>query len=515
MEDNDKPLTAAQGECRMDTRPQDCVIVIFGASGDLSARKLFPALARLLQVGDLPRNFAIVGAARSKMSAEEFRESVRAALARSGHLMELDWGALAQRIHYHDLEYDTLGGYLELSRFITGLEERLGLPGNRMFYLAIPPTLYEPVAGMLGASGLSGRGVEQAWTRLVVEKPFGSDLASARRLDEALHAHFREEQIFRIDHYLAKETIQNILLFRFANSVFEPVWNRNFVEYVSIVAAEDLGVEHRAGYYEQAGVLRDMFQNHMMQLLALAAMEPPSMFRAGEVLDEKVKVYKCLRPFDPALGFGQLALGQYGPGKEGALPGYREEKNVAPGSTTPTFAMLKVHVDNWRWQGVPFYMTSGKRLARKLTRIVVKFKEVPHSIYRRVLGEHVSANRLVMETYPQEAINLSFQVKNPGPRFCLRTASMSFDFQQGYTGPPLDSYEKVLLDCMLGDHMLFWSQDAVELCWGFLTPVLEMCERCDDPNAHLRIYPAGGWGPREAQELHHGFRKDIGLDPVA
>jgi len=506
---------ASQGECRMDTRPQDCVIVIFGASGDLSARKLFPALARLFQVGDLPENFAIVGAARSRMGAEEFREAMREALERAGRLPGLDWAALAQRIHYHPMDYDALGGYLELSRFISGLEQRQGLPGNRMFYLAIPPSLYEPVAGMLGASGLSGRGVESAWTRIVVEKPFGSDLASARQLDAALHNDFGEEQIFRIDHYLAKETIQNILLFRFANAVFEPVWNRNFVEYVSIVAAEDLGVEHRAGYYEQAGVLRDMFQNHMMQLLALAAMEPPSMFRAQEVLDEKVKVYKSLRPFDPALGFGQLVLGQYGPGGDGTLPGYREEKGVNPASTTPTFAMLKVHVDNWRWQGVPFHLTSGKRLARKLTRIVVKFKEVPHSIYRVALGEHVSANRLVMETYPQESINLSFQVKNPGPRFCLRTASMSFDFQQGYTGPPLDSYEKVLLDCMLGDHMLFWSQDAVELCWGFLTPVLDMCERCESPREHLRIYPAGGWGPTEVQDLHHGFRKDIGLDPPA
>ncbi len=504
----DAARQAAQAP-RGDARLPGCTFVIFGASGDLSGRKLFPALARLFAVGDLPENFAIVGAARSRMDTQEFREKVRQDLAAAGRLDGLDWDAFARRVFYHPMEYDALGGYLELSRFLAGVEERLNLPGNRVFYLAIPPSLYEPVAGMLGAAGLSGRREQRRWTRMVVEKPFGRDLASARKLDAVLHRHFAETQIFRIDHYLAKETIQNVLLFRFANAVFEPVWNRNFVEYVSVVAAEDLGVEHRAGYYEQAGVLRDMFQNHMMQLLALAAMEPPSTFRAGDVLEEKVKVYRALRPFDPDEGFADLVLGQYGPDAAGRLSGYRQEPGVAPGSLVPTFATLKAHLDNWRWQGVPFYLTSGKRLATKLTRTVVQFKEVPHSIFRRAIGEHVTANRLVMETYPDETITMSLQVKHAGPRFRLRTASMRFDFKEGYSGPPLDSYEKVLLDCMLGDHMLFWSQDAVELCWGFLTPVLDMCESCGDMERHLRIYPAGSWGPPEAETVHAGYLRDV------
>jgi glucose-6-phosphate 1-dehydrogenase len=496
-------------QCRLTERPLDCTIVIFGASGDLSSRKLFPALARLFEVGDLPDNFAIVGAARTAMNSDEFREKVREWLESSGNLAGIDWKIFQSRIYYLPMEYDALKGYQELARFMAGVEESQSLPGNRMFYLAIPPTLYEPVSGMLGEAGLSRNKAKGAWTRIVVEKPFGRDLSSSRTLDAAMHQHFAEEQIFRIDHYLAKETVQNVLLFRFANAVFEPVWNRNYVDYVSIVAAEELGVEHRAGYYEQSGVLRDMFQNHMMQLLALAAMEPPSVFRAREVLDEKTKVYRSLRPFDPEKGFGQLVLGQYSASADGSMPGYREEPNVAPGSITPTFAMLKAYIDNWRWQGVPFYICSGKRLAEKITRVVVQFKEVPHSIYRDIVGERVLANRLIMEIYPNEGINLTLQAKKSGEGFCLRSASMSFDFKEGFTGPALDSYEKVILDCMLGDHMLFWRQDGVELSWGYLTPILEMCDQCDEMEKYLKFYPAGSWGPRDSNMVHLNYFRDV------
>lgn len=495
--------------CRMTERPEDCTIVIFGASGDLSSRKLFPALARLFEVGDLPDNFAIVGTARTKMSTDEFREKVRSWLEASGNLGAIDWNAFGPRLSYQPLEYDDPSSYQELRGAMEAVEAQLALPGNRMFYLAIPPTLYESVSGMLGVAGLAKKKSKELWTRIVVEKPFGRDLDSSRVLDAAMHEHFEEEQIFRIDHYLAKETVQNVLLFRFANSVFEPVWNRNFVDYVSILAAEELGVEHRAGYYEEAGVLRDMFQNHMMQLLAMAAMEPPSVFRAREVLDEKTKLYRSLRPFDPAKGFGQLVLGQYAANEDGSKIAYRQEPGVSPKSNTPTFAMLKTYVDNWRWQGVPFYICSGKRLERKITRIVVQFKEVPHSIYRDIVGEHVQANRLLMEVYPNETINLTLQAKKSGEGFCLRTATMSFNFKDGFAGPPLDSYEKVILDCMLGDHMLFWRQDGVELSWAYLTPILQMCDQCEAMDENLKFYSAGSWGPRDANMIHLNYLKDL------
>jgi glucose-6-phosphate 1-dehydrogenase len=506
------PAAAPVGEvkeCRISTRPEDCTIVIFGASGDLSSRKLFPSLARLCLAGDLPENFVVVGAARTAMNTDEFRQKVREWLEASGDIKAAECSDFLSRIHYQSLEYDEPGPYLELARNMAGIEARAGLPGNRMFYLAIPPTLYESVSGMLGASGLAGRKVKAPWTRIVVEKPFGRDLASSRVLDVAMHEHFDEEQIFRIDHYLAKQTVQNVLLFRFANAMFEPVWNRNYVEYMSIVAAEELGVEHRAGYYEQSGVLRDMFQNHMMQLLALAAMEPPSVFRAREVLDEKTKVYRSLRPFDPEKGFSQLVLGQYGASKDGRMPAYRDEPGVSPKSLTPTFAMLKLYVDDWRWQGVPFYICSGKRLAGKITRMVVQFKEVPHSIYRDIVGEHVTANRLIMEIFPNETINLTLQAKMFGEGFCLRTANMSFNFNEGFTGPPVDSYEKVLLDCMLGDHMLFWRQDGVELSWEYLTPILELCDHSEEMEKNLAFYPAGSWGPRDSNMVHLNYLKDI------
>jgi glucose-6-phosphate 1-dehydrogenase len=301
---------------------------------------------------------------------------------------------------------------------------------------------------------------------------------------------------------LAKETVQNILMFRFANAIFEPLWNRRYIDYVTITAAESLGVEHRAGYYEQAGVLRDMFQNHMMQLLALTAMDPPSLFEADRVRDEKIRVYRSLRPFDVEKLQDYLVLGQYGPGTiDGkSVPGYLEDPDVSPDSLTPTFAMMKIFLDNWRWQGVPFYITSGKRLAKKLTEITVQFKEVPHYMFRQVLGGQITANRLVLGIYPDEKISVTFQTKNPGARVCLRSVTMDFNYNQNYNGPVLDAYEKVLLDCMLGDHMLFWRQDGVELCWSFLTPILKECETCKDRSEMLFTYDSGSLGPKALQE---------------
>ncbi|WP_245588430.1 glucose-6-phosphate dehydrogenase [Desulfocurvus vexinensis] len=493
--------------CLLPPRPAPCTVVIFGASGDLAARMILPALYDLHRHGALPGGLAVVGAARTPWSDEAFREHARRALERAGRLDQDAWAALAPRLFYQPLDYADPGGCAALAARLDELDARLGTGGNRLFYLATPPTVYADLARNLGAAGLARQG--RGFSRIVVEKPFGRDLGSARALDAALHEHFAEQQIFRIDHYLAKETVQNILLLRFANAVFEPLWNRRYVESVTCAAMETLGVGHRAGYYEHSGVLRDMFQNHMMQLLALVAMEPPPAFDAEAVRDEKAKVYRALRPFDPDRLDADLVLGQYGPGAAGgaAAPGYRQEPGVAPDSTTPTFAAMRLWVDNWRWQGVPFHLVSGKALREKLTRIVVRFREVPHSLFRHILGEDIGANRLILDIHPGNAVSLAVQAKLPGARLCLQPATMRFDFDAAHApARALDAYEKVLLDCMLGDQMLFWRQDAVEQCWGFLTPVLERCEACGAQGAPaLHGYAAGSWGPAASLETVQGL----------
>jgi len=485
--------------------PKDpCGIIIVGASGDLTARKLMPALFHLYAQGGLPEPFFIIGCSRTGMNDEAFREKMKEALLSGGDPDGARWERFASSLFYQTIEYGDRRSYEDLAASLRRLDVERGTRGNRIFYLAIPPDLYEPTARMLGQAGLAAEGKDGlGWSRVVVEKPFGRDLETAVALDRSLHGHFQERQIYRIDHYLAKETVQNILMFRFANAIFEPIWNRRYIDYVSITAAESLGVEHRAGYYEDAGVLRDMFQNHMMQLLALTAMEPPSLFEADRVLDEKAKLYRSLRPF-PVDAIGDyLVLGQYDRGtingKE--VPAYREEPDVSPGSLTPTYAMMKVFVDNWRWQGVRFFVSSGKRLARKVTEITIQFREIPHSMFRRVLGEEISSNRLILGIYPDEKITLTFQTKSPGPRVSLRPVTMDFQYNQGYEGPSLDAYEKVLLDVMLGDHMLFWRQDGVELCWSFLTPILAGCESCRDREERLLAYEAGSWGPAARSRL--------------
>ncbi|MCF8033403.1 MAG: glucose-6-phosphate dehydrogenase [Desulfarculaceae bacterium] len=484
-------------------RPEACAIVIFGASGDLTGRKLVPALYNLFANRMAPESFYICGAARSELSDEEFRAKMHAAVEQSGGDMAA-WDDFAARLHYQSVIYDDPGSYQALAERLDRLDQEHEVPGNRIFECAIPPTLYMTVARMLAQSGLSGE--ERGWRRLVVEKPFGSDLASSQELNQAICQGFEEHQVFRIDHYLAKETVQNIMMFRFANAIFEPLWNRNYIEQVSILSAETLGVEHRAGYYEKAGVLRDMFQNHMMQLLALVAAEPPSIFAADRVRDEKTKLFRSLRPFPTDQLYDYLVLAQYEAGDlDGReYPAYRAEPGVDPSSLTPTYATMKVFVDNWRWQGVPFYITSGKRLAQKLTRIEIQFREVPHSLFRQVLGEEIKANRLVLNIQPNEEITLYFQAKQPGGEVDLRTVGLHFEYQDGAARQGLEAYEKALADAMLGDQMLFWRQDGVDLCWAFLDPVLEACESCGDRADRLHRYRAGSWGPRDAAKLWPG-----------
>lgn len=484
--------------CSLDvSRLAPCAIVIFGASGDLTARKLLPALFSLYRQGSLPAGLAIVGASRTRMTSQEFRDTLEAKLLAEADAGRLEgWRRFADCLFYVPLDYEDGNSYAPLAAFLSDLDQRRHTAGNRIFYLATPPAMYAPIARHLGQSGLSTVG--GGWARLVVEKPFGRDLDSAIELDAVLHQSFNESQIFRIDHYLAKETVQNILLFRFANSIFEPVWNRNHIQYIGIMAAEELGVEHRAGYYEQAGVIRDMFQNHMMQLLALIGMEPPALLAANRIQEEKTKVFRALKPFDASTLATAMVLGQYGPGaiKGRAVPGYRDEPGVLPASCTPTFAMTRLLIDNWRWQDVPFYLVSGKRLKEKQTKIVVQFKEVPHSMFAGTLAQHIAANRLVIGIHPQEKISLTFQAKGQGPRLCLSTAAMEFDYPQA-PEVSCDSYEKVLLDCLLGDQMLFWDQTGIELSWAFLDPVI-MSADCASANGRIQSYPAGSWGPDAA-----------------
>lgn len=481
-----------------------CIFIIVGASGDLTSRKLIPALYSLFLKEALPHPFLIVGCSRTVMSDEGFRDRMKAALEKAGSLDPSIWAAFARLLYYRTIAYDDLSSFKQLAEFLGLLDQKYKTGGNRVFELAIPPSLYETVARCLGQAGL---GVEnekdRGWARIVVEKPFGRDLETAVALDQSLHEYFQEHQIFRIDHYLAKETVQNILVLRFANSIFEPLWNRNYIDRVSIMAAETLGVEHRAGYYEEAGVLRDMFQNHLMQLLALTAMESPTCLDADPVKDEKVKVFRSLRPFPTGNFMDYTVLGQYGRGRiDGKeVPAYREEPGVSPDSLTPTFAMIKVFVDNWRWQGVPFYLTSGKRLAGKQTEIVIQFKEIPHSVFWQTLEENIPPNRLILGIHPEEKITLTFQTKNPGARMTLRSATTDFFYYQNYQGPLLEAYEKILLDCLQGDRLLFWREDGIEACWAFLTPILHSCENCNNRAEMLRFYASGSWGPEALKRL--------------
>ncbi len=479
---------------------EPCMIVIFGASGDLTRRKLIPALYTLFAQGQLPHPFTIVGCSRTVMDNHQFRVHLQKHCQETGTVMD-DWDEFATSIFYNTIDYNT-ESFHELALNLEQLDQQRQTCGNYIFDLAVPPPLYPVIGEMLGKAGLAKeQNYNRGWSRIVVEKPFGRDLESARQLDATLHAHFQEKQVFRIDHYLAKETVQNTLIFRFANSIFEPIWNRHHIEYVGIIAAEKLGVGSRAGYYEESGVVRDMFQNHMMQLLVLTAMEPPSRFDADAVQNEKAKVIRSLREFDPRAG-SKLCLGQYTDGQVDGqpVPGYLMEEGVKKGSRNPTFALMEIYIDNWRWQDVPFYLVSGKRLPRKETRIVIQFKEVPHRLFKDVLGDSITANRLVIETYPEEAIRLHFQTKAPGTTMCLRSMAMDFAYKEHYQGKSLDAYARVLLDCMAGDHMLFWRQDGIELSWSFLNPVLEECELCSCGNRGLSLYNAGTWGPEGVSE---------------
>lgn len=495
-------LKVSDLECITAGKLDPCIIVIIGASGDLTERKLVPALYNLFINGGLPDPFAIVGCGRTEHTDAEFRNKLKESAAKNEDDAGSKWRSFAEGLYYHSLEdYGELSSFKTLHEYVQELDKTRGTRNNILFYLAIPPSLYETVTHMIGQAFPIEE--DRGWSRIVVEKPFGRDLQTAIDLDRTLHSYFEENQIFRIDHYLAKETVQNILMLRFANLIFEPIWNRRYISHVHITAAEELGVGHRAGYYEKSGVLRDMFQNHMMQLLSLTAMEPPSLLEAEQVRDEKAKVFRALRPFPVENLRDFIVLGQYQPGKtnDGEVKGYREESGVSDDSLTPTFASMKIFLDNWRWQGIPFYLTSGKRLAEKRTEIVIHFREIPHSVFRNTIDEPIAPNGLTLGVYPAEKVSLTFQAKNPGATVRLRPVTMDFCYTQNYSGPVLEAYEKVLIDCIRGDQMLFWRQDGVELSWSFLTPILSECETCGYRAEMLQFYEAGNWGPKSFLEI--------------
>lgn len=459
----------------METRPDPCGLVIFGASGDLAERKLFPSLFRLFRSRQLPAGFYAVGVGRTALDDAAFRtrvdRSVRSAVKNSDREV-LD--SFLGLFHYHVLNYDEPADFKALADRLSSLNNIFKTRGNRAYYLSLPPSLYGKVVAELGRAGLA-REKENTlgWARAIIEKPFGRDLAGALALSDDIRRTFTEDQIYRIDHYLGKETVQNILVLRFANIFFEPVWNRAYVDHVQITAAENIGVGHRAGYYEESGCLRDMFQNHLLQLVCVTAMEPPSGFHANRVRDEASKVLRAVRPLTPADVDTQVVRGQYGPNEAGdvRMAGYREEPGVAPESVTETFVAAKMHIDNWRWQGVPFYLRSGKRLAERKTEVVVRFKHVPHSLFKPLQPTDLNPNTLHLRIQPEEGISLSFETKHPGPKLCMSSVAMDFDYEQSFGEPP-EAYERLFLDAMAGDQTLFIRSDWINLSWNYLDPIL-------------------------------------------
>ena len=492
------PTNPFRDTMRLQRTPEPCAVVVFGASGDLTARKLVPALYNLARLRMLPSGFSVMGLARREWTDEQFRELMKEAVARHSRTpLEVEiWDSFARGLHFVSGSFDDPDVYLQLGSRLEAHDRAHGTSGNRLFYLATPPDAYTTIAERLGVGGLARP--TSGWSRLVVEKPYGRDLGSARELDHAIGTVFRERQIYRIDHYLGKETVQNILVFRFGNGIFEPIWNRRYVDNIQVSVAETVGVEGRGGYYEHAGALRDMVQNHLLQVLSLVAMEPVASFSGDAVRDEKAKVFEAIEPLADVAK--ETVRGQYTAGAilGESVTGYREEEGVDPRSNTESFAALKLHVENWRWADVPFYLRTGKRLPKRATEVAITFKTPPLHLFRQMGGDDLTPNLLVLRIQPDEGISLRFGAKVPGTRTGVRPVNMDFRYGTAFGTDPPEAYERLLLDAMIGDSTLFTRWDSVEAAWALLTPVIDAWENQERP---LEFYEAGSWGPDGAREL--------------
>ncbi|MBN2657880.1 MAG: glucose-6-phosphate dehydrogenase [Spirochaetales bacterium] len=477
----------------------NCIIVIFGASGDLTHRKLIPAVYDLKKRGHIPEKFAILGIGRTEYSDRTFREKLQSDMDMKDNS---ESSAFFQNIFYQSLNTSSAEDYIKLKDRLNNLDRELDTGGNYIFYLATPPRLYSLIPRFLGEQGLNSE--DRGWKRLIVEKPFGTDLQSAKELNREILRFFNESQLYRIDHYLGKETVQNILVTRFGNGIFEPLWNRNFIDHVEITAAESLGVEKRGGYYDSSGALRDMVQNHLLQLTAMVAMEPPASFESDAIRNETLKVFQSLKPLNRDDLDSCYIRGQYTAStiKGEKVKGYREEEGVDPESRTETYTALKFYIENWRWGGVPFYLRTGKRLPTRVSEIVIHFKSTPHKLFKKAFGTQDNFNKLIIRIQPDEGILLKFGMKMPGAGFDVKEANMSFRYSELSSVEMASAYERLLLDCIHGDSTLYARGDAVEACWEFIQPLLDY-ENSDNP-PKIYGYPAGSWGPDCADDLIEG-----------
>lgn len=485
-------------------KPDNLILVIFGATGDLTSRKLVPAIYSLKEQNLLPENFALIGLGRTDLTSESFRTLMSEAILKysEGDIINpQDIPDFTKNIIYRKIVYESLPAYNELSSDIGVLNERLSTGGNLIFYMATPPSLYEVIAGNLAGSGLTSE--RNGFRRLIIEKPFGYDLESARQLNRTLHSLMQEDQIFRIDHYLGKETVQNLLVTRFANGIFEPLWNRNYIHRVEITSAESIGVGDRGSYYDSSGALRDMVQNHLLQMVGLTAMEPPSSLDPDAIRNEVLKVFQSLQPLKESDVPKQVIRGQYTASKirGECITGYRYEKNVDRRSRTETFVAMKFYINNWRWGGVPFYIRTGKRLPTRVTEIVIHFKPTPHHLFQRVVG-NLTGNQLIVRIQPDEGILLKFDMKEPGSGFNVKNVNMDFHYKDLANIRVPSAYERLLFDVMTGDSTLFARDDEVETAWKFIEPIQSAWKN----NSEIKIYgyPAGTWGPEISNSLIEG-----------
>jgi len=489
------------------TIPESCIMVIFGATGDLTRRMLMPSLFQLYAAGLLSDEFTVIGFSRKEIDHYNFRKSMSEGIHDYGDaeaFKESIWDKFKERLYYINAEFENLDSFLKLKQELQKHEKERKTGGNRLLYMAVPPAVLPNILDKLGQSGLNEPVGEKSWTRIILEKPFGHDLESALELNQQVSKYFSEEQIYRIDHYLGKESVQNILVTRFANGIFEPLWNRNYIDHVEITSAESIGIENRGSYYDKAGALRDVVQNHLLQVMSYIAMEPPATFNPNSIRDESVKVFQSVRPIRIAEVENIAIRGQYTSSvlNGNKIAAYREEKNIEINSRTETYVAVKFHIDNWRWGGVPFYIRTGKRLPTKVTEIVIHFKSTPHHLFKRREDIAESYNVLVIRIQPDEGILIRFAMKVPGAEFKVQNVSMDFHYTDLKNEKLPNAYDRLLLDCMLGDSTLFIRADEVEASWKIIQPILDAWEKFKE--IKIYGYPAGTWGPSCSDDIIAG-----------